>query len=242
MPSFLQQSPFCSDDVSPKSELRLADLGFSHWETSWNRPSLSNKYFETFLARPRNSEGSFSFFLKALRPEYCGSSVGVALIERERAVGSISCRRLAQVVDFAYPRRITQQKATRGFLVFPRFQGRALIKYLNATKPIDSTLLSRIKIALSEIIASLNRFGWSFDSITPSEVFVSEDNVSLFDYSNLYRFSSASLFSESLELQRELNVSFDPSFRLLPTAFVRKDLRSDASLIASRRLLSVLSN
>ena len=35
--------------------------------------------------------------------------------------GSVDCRRIPPVVDYAYPKRVSSGQATRGYLVFPFF-------------------------------------------------------------------------------------------------------------------------
>lgn len=229
-----------------ESSSRIADLKFVHWETSWSRPSLSNKYFETFLARPRGTNAPFSFILKALRPEYCGTALGVALIERERAIGSINSQRLLQIVDYAYPRRVSERQATRGYLVFPRFHGHALASIYNKRRIYSIETRQYMKRAMIEISTKLSNHGWAIDRLTPNELFVNFDSkesqvakptlLMLFDYSKVYRFASPSIFTERFS-KEEVDVSFDPRRLLPPNAFYKPDLHSKSTIDAAKRFL-----
>ncbi len=223
---------------------RIIDLGFSRWETSWSRPSLSNQYFETFLARPRGIATPFSFILKALRPEYCGSTFGVALIERERAIGSIDSPYIQPLVEHAYTRRVSKTQATRGYLVYPRFQGHTLAKYLRQNKATTS-LLEHVRQTLSKASDSLAEHGWAVSKLTAAQIFVSFTNdeeletpasVMLIDHSHAYRYITPGLFTENFQSDT-LDASFDPRYLLPPETFYKPELHSDSTEAAIERLL-----
>jgi hypothetical protein len=231
-------NPLTKERRSDAKELRIADLGFSNWETSWSQPSLSNCYFEVFLARPRGTAGAFSFLLKALRPQHCGAAYGPALIERERSLGSIDCRRLLPIVDHAYPKRISQTQATRGFLVTPCFQGRTLAKLLHKKEKLSSKTIEHIQSALNEIASAFRRHAWALERLAPEQILLSNEqgnydaevsNVMLVDYSTTFRFSNLSLFTEALDSGSSYNVSFDPKYILPPNAFYRDKLEARTS-------------
>ena len=224
-------------------ELKTEDLGLVRWETSWNRPSLSNRYFEAYLARPRGAQGPFSFLVKALRPRYCGAAVGPALVERERSLGSIDCRRLLPVVDCAYPRRVSETRATRGFIVSPLFRGRTLAQAARKNGAFDSKTLDGIADALREIVAELERRAWTLTSLSAEQILVSGGarNVTLLDYSTAYRFANVSLLTETFACRETCDVSFDPKYLLTPNAFYRPDLaRGDAERVVDGFLRTLL--
>ncbi|MBP5620697.1 MAG: hypothetical protein J6X44_01650 [Thermoguttaceae bacterium] len=213
-------------------ELKIEDLGLAHWETSQSRPSLSNKYFEAYLARPRGSRAPFAFLLKALRPRYCGLPAGPALVERERSLGSIDCRRLLPVVDAVYPKRVSETQSTRGFIVSPCFRGRTLAQLSRKNVALDSKTLESIEAALREIADALGRRAWALGSLSPEQILVSDgraSNVALIDYSTAFRFANVSLLKETFAGLRSRDVSFDPEYLLSPDAFYRADLDRDSS-------------
>lgn len=234
---------------NPKTDARIADLGFVHWETSWNRPSLSNRYFEVFLARPRGTATSFSFLLKALRPEYCGSLLGVALVERERAIGSIDCRHILPIVDYKYPKRVSTTQAERGYLVFPYFKGRTLEKNIRHDVYYSDREFERFHRQLLVLGGALAKRGWAARMISPNQLLVISNEAEndpqeaaalmLFDFSDAYRFSSPSLFTENYSA-RPSDPSFDPTYQLPPNVFFNAELNSTSTQYAVNDLIDRL--
>lgn len=246
-PAFAAHEP-----ISDSRATQLADLGFSQWETSWSRPSLSNRYFEVFLARPRGAQTSFSFLLKALRPEFCRSSLGIALVERERALGSIDSRHMLPTIDYLYPRAHSANQARRGYVVSPCFPGMTLAKFLRRNKKIDANNFARLHHALREIASALQSCGWSLSEIAPEQVLLTFEsagrfygklrNVMLVDYSNAFRFTSPSLFVEPTEPLDDYHSGFDPYALLSPCVFCRDDLDRDSTRNATLKLLRELTD
>ncbi|MBQ9874086.1 MAG: hypothetical protein IJM30_06460 [Thermoguttaceae bacterium] len=228
-------------------ESRFVDLGIPQWETSWNRPSLSGRFFETFLARPRGSACPFSFILKALREEYRGTELGFALIERERAVGSLDCRRLLPIVDIGRSKTRSSRALARDFLVFPRFQGRTLASILKSRKRPTLCFVEGLKRRCREIAEAARSCGWTFDKLSASQILVANDaitatdpndvNAILIDYSSLFRFGEPSLLTSAFDPDRDFSPTFDSRFKLAPDAITRRDLDSTSAERAIQRLL-----
>ena len=251
MPVLQEQDAFVRDHSSLTWDAaQTTDLGFSRWETSWRRSSLSNRYFETFLARPRQSKGPYSFILKALREEFCGSADGVALVERERAIGSVDCRRIPPVVDFAYPKRVSSCQATRGYLVFPFFQGHTLARVLQSGARLNASCRELIRKSFKEIETALETNGWRLTDIKPKQLLLTFEqdyviesaptNFMLVDPSNAFRFAAPSLFSNAFEKTCPFSPTFDQQYLLLPNTFHRDGLDRDATENAYLSLLESL--
>lgn len=251
MPVLQEQDAFVRDHSSLTWDAaQTTDLGFSRWETSWRRSSLSNRYFETFLARPRQSNGPYSFILKALREEFCGSAGGVALVERERAIGSIDCRRIPPVVDFAYPKRVSSCQATRGYLVFPFFQGHTLARVLQSGARLNASCRELIRKSFKEIETALETNGWRLTDIKPKQLLLTFEqdyviesaptNFMLVDPSDAFRFAAPSLFSNAFEKTCPFSPTFDQQYLLLPNTFHRDGLDRDATENAYLSLLESL--
>ena len=251
MPVLQEQDAFVRDHSSLTWDAaQTTDLGFSRWETSWRRSSLSNRYFETFLARPRQSKGPYSFILKALREEFCGSPDGVALVERERAIGSVDCRRIPPVVDFAYPKRVSSCQATRGYLVFPFFQGHTLARVLQSGARLNASCRELIRKSFKEIETALETNGWRLTDIKPKQLLLTFEqdyviesaptNFMLVDPSNAFRFAAPSLFSNAFEKTCPFSPTFDQQYLLLPNTFHRDGLDRDATENAYLSLLESL--
>ncbi len=251
MPVLQEQSAFVRDHSSLTWDAaQTIDLGFSRWETSWRRSSLSNRYFETFLARPRQSDGPYSFILKALREEFCGSLHGVALVERERAIGSVDCRRIPPVVDYAYPKRVSSGQATRGYLVFPFFQGHTLAKVLQSASRLSKPCRELIRESFKEIEAALETHGWRLTDIKPKQLLLTFEqdyviesaptNLMLVDPSDAFRFATPSLFSNAFEKTCPFSPTFDQQYLLPPNTFHRDGLDRDATENACLSLIETL--
>ena len=251
MPVLQEQDAFVRDHSSLTWDAaQTTDLGFSRWETSWRRSSLSNRYFETFLARPRQSKGPYSFILKALREEFCGSADGVALVERERAIGSVDCRRIPPVVDFDYPKRVSSCQATRGYLVFPFFQGHTLAKVLQSGARLNASCRELIRKSFKEIETALETNGWRLTDIKPKQLLLTFEqdyviesaptNFMLVDPSDAFRFAAPSLFSNAFEKTCPFSPTFDQQYLLLPNTFHRDGLDRDATENAYLSLLESL--
>lgn len=219
---------------------RIADLGLSRWETSWSRPSLSNEYFETFLARPRGIATHFSFIVKALRPQYCGSTFGLALIDRERAIGSIDSANIQPLVEHVYPKQVSPSKASRGYLVYPCFKGHTLAGILGK-RSLNRSSWEFVRSSLYQASEALSEHGWGLVKLDPHRVFISFNNgspvsVMLIDHANAYRYLEPGLFTETFQ-RGEIDVSFDPRHLLPPETFYRSDLHSDSARLAVEELL-----
>lgn len=230
------------------SALQLVDLGFTHWETSWRRASFSNRYFDAYLARPRGLDCPFSFILKALKPEFCGDRAGVALVERERAIGSIDCRRLLSVADYAYPTRVSENQATRGYVVSPSFRGVTLAKLQEKERKFNRETRAELEEAFEELHAALSRYGWGARNVSPDRILLFFENriplggrllnVMLTDYSGFRRTFDPGLFVEPSETSAEASPIFDPEYRLPPETFYDPSLSTSKTKQAFLQLLN----
>ena len=148
--------------VSPTIAEKSADFG---WEL--NSVSCNGTFCTVTQARPLGKNGPFLYAVKQLNSEWCHSSVGKSIINREAELGRI----------ISHPHIVpTLDEMTDGgdpYLVQPWLQGKTLKEFLALGRTAKPTEVIWIARQIAEALTALEKRGVCHSDVKPSNIIVS---------------------------------------------------------------------